>query len=666
MPHPFTPNRLRPAALALLISGAAAAQEADPFVLPPVTVTGTKRAQDPARVDTMLLTQDAESLAARGVRSLDQLDRLFPDLTIRPRSGRTYSNVTLRGQTSADFYSPSVQVLVDGLPQDFAMMGQLLPVQVEQAEVLYGPQGTLYGPGAVGGVLNIVTRKPDNQLRFGHTVSYSNRAADAGLGANLPLIPDTLYGDIAFNWREEDGNYRNPAGGGDFGGTRDFGGQVRLRYAPTGSPWDVMVQAGRTVLNSTEEQFVLGSALSGREALPFDSHYRLRINSYGLVASYTADDFIVSALTGYLDRDLDRVIQGYISPETQSQFSQELRIASRPDAGRRFDYTAGLYYQHVAFERRTPQAFQTSEQTQNAYAAYGELTWHITDRLDLTPGLRVDHIRTKADATGLINFNVSRDDTAVTPKIALGYQVTPDTRLYALYSSGFKPGGFTRTVSAYNASFQFSPADTDNFELGVKSRLWGGRVEIAASGYYAYTHDYQNFAGMQPYQYLQNVGDVESYGFDAKVTAYPLDRLAITATLGLNHARYKDYHDPTGAGQDFSGNRPAYAPPVTAGLDVGYTFRLPGNAGELTPRVGVTYVGRVYFDDANTVSQGGYALVDASVGWAITPSLRADVFGTNLTNKRYATYGFDAGPPIGGVYQLGRGREGGLRLTAEF
>lgn len=674
MPHPCPPRRraLRRSALVLLLAAPAAAQETgaqetgQPFVLEPVTAVSTKRGQDPARVDTMLLTQDAETLTARGIRSLDQLDRMFPDLTIRPRSGRIYSNATMRGQTSADFYSPSVQVLVDGLPQDFAMMGQLLPVQIEQVEALYGPQGTLYGAGAVGGVLNITTRRPDNQLRFGRTASFSNRAADAGLMANLPLVPDVLYGDVSFNWREQDGNYRSPTGSSDFGGTRDFGGQVRLRYAPTGSPWDVMVQAARTVLNSTEEQFVLGSALSGRQALPFDSHYRLRLDAYGLIGSYTADSFVVSALSSYQDRDLDRVIQGYISPETQTQFSQELRIASRPDAGGRFAYTAGLFYQHTDFERRTPQFGQTAQQTQNAYAAFGELTWHITDRLDLTPGLRVDLIRTEAQATGPIRFDVDRDDTALTPKIALGYQLTPETRVYALYSSGFKPGGFTRTVSAYNASFQYGSADTDNFEAGVKSRLWGGRVEVAAAGYYAYTRDYQNFAGSQPFQYLQNVGDVESYGFDAKVTAYPVDRLAITATLGLNHARFRNYRDPTGAGQDLSGNRPAYAPPVTAGLDVGYSFRLPREAGEVTPRIGLTYVGRIYFDDANTVSQGGYTLVDASVGWAITPTLRADIFGTNLTNKRYATYGFDAGPFIGGVYQLGTGREGGLRLTAEF
>ncbi|MGL1446924.1 Plug domain-containing protein, partial [Vibrio parahaemolyticus] len=78
-------------------------------------------------------------------------DRLFPDVNVRARSSRAYSNFTIRGQSSVDFYNPTVQVYVDGLPQDQTTFSQLLPQNLDRVELLYGPQGTLYGRGAVGG-----------------------------------------------------------------------------------------------------------------------------------------------------------------------------------------------------------------------------------------------------------------------------------------------------------------------------------------------------------------------------------------------------------------------------------------------------------------------------------------------------------------------------------
>jgi pesticin/yersiniabactin receptor len=618
------------------------------------------------RVNGTLETVEAEDLVSRNLRSVDSLDRIFPDLTIRPRSGRVYSNVTMRGQTSADFYNPSVQLLVDGLPQDFSLFGQLLPVQVERVEALYGPQGTLYGAGAVGGVLNVVTRRPDDTFRIGGSASYSSRQRDTGVLLNTPVVPGALYADLALNWREQFGNYRPPQGNDDFGGTRDIGVQGRLRYAPVGSPWDIMVTAAHNVVHSTEEQFVLGDdGVRSRRVVPFDSHYRLQTESYGLIASYDLGGAVISALTGYQDRDLDRTIQGFYTPESQRNFSQELRIASTRGALRSLDYVAGLYYQDLDFTRRTPQRLQAADQTIRSYAGYGELTWHVTDRLDLTAGLRADRIETEAQASGFINFSQKRDDTALTPKVALGYQITDGLRAFALYSTGFKPGGFTRTVSASNASFAYGTANTDNVELGLRGQFSDGRYEFSVSGYYSYTEGYQAFAGAQPFQYLQNVGDVRSYGLDARVTARPVPGLRITGALGLNDTRFARYRDPTGQGQDFNGNRPAYAPPVTASAEASYAFDLPGTAGQLVPFVGLTHVGRTWFNEANTVGQGAYTLVDMGLGWVMNRNLRTDLYANNLGDKRYVTYGFNAGP-LGNLYQLGVGREVGVRLTANF
>lgn len=659
------PRRLA-ALLALGLPTAALAEEPAALRLPELVITGGKRDLDPMRLDGTLHSAGPESLTPRGITSLEEVDRVFPGLLIRPRSSIAYGNITLRGQTSADFYNPSVQLLVDGLPQDFALLGQLLPMQLDRVDALYGPQGTLYGAGAVGGVLNVITRRPDDTLRLGGEFGYSNRQRDAGALASGPLIPGTLYGDIALRWRERFGNYHPPAGGNDdYGGTRDLMGQVRLRYAPTGSPWDVMLNAGRSVTHSSEEQFVLGEdGIRSRRAAPFDSHYRLATTSLGLNASYDLGGAVITTLTGWQDRELDRTIFGSHTPETQRSFTQELRLASSPGGGQAIDYVAGLWFQNLEFERRIPG--QVSRQTIRSYAGFGEATWHITDRLDLTGGLRFDIFRTEASANGFIALSDTRDETALSPKIALGYLLTDEIRLYALYSSGFKPGGFTRTVTPLNFAFTYGRARTDNVEAGIRVRLPDGRLEASAAVYYAYTHGYQAFVGTQPIQYLQNVGDVRSAGFDVRLTARPVEGLRIDAGLSLNDAEYVRYRDPTGQGQDFKGNRPAYAPRVTAGLDVSYTLQLPREAGQLVPRFGLTYVGRTYFDESNTVGQGAYTLLDASLSWVVNPNLTATLYGNNLGDRRYATYGFFGGPGIGNAYQLGTGREVGLRVAATF
>ncbi|MCQ4160532.1 TonB-dependent receptor [Roseomonas sp. GC11] len=662
-PH-YLPAMALLACLAAPVNGQAQEPPSSPHLLPPIEVSGGKRTQDLQDVDGTVMVEEAESLAARGITAVDQLDRVFPDTLIRPRSSTAYSNLTMRGQTSSDFYNPSVLVLVDGVPQDFALASQLLPLQLDHVEALYGPQGTLYGAGAVGGVLNIVTRRPEDRWSATLTGGLSNRQRESGVLLNAPLVPGALFGDLALSTRQEVGRYRDANGSDDLGGNRDATGQVRLRYAPAGSPWDVMLSAARAIRNSAEEQYVLGSQLGDRKALPYDSHYRLATTSLGLNASYDLGGATIASITHWQDRDLNRTIQGYYSPEAQKTFGQELRLASSPGHGRALDYVAGLYYQHVDFERRIPG--QVSRQTLQSYALYGETIWHVTDRLDITTGLRFDVIDTEASAHGFVDLRGGRQDAALSPKIALGYRLTDELRAFALYSSGFKSGGFTRTVTPYNFAYDFSHARTDNLEAGLRGRFLGGRFEASASGYYSYTHGYQAFIGTQPIQYLQNVGDVESYGLNLSASAWLTRSLRLAGGLGLNHTEFVSYRDPTGTGADYKGHAPAYAPKITGRLEASYVIDLPGEWGQLLPRAGLSHIGKTFYDEANTVSQGAYTLFDAGLSWQAADKLAVHVYANNLTDQRYTTYGFATGTVLGNAYQLGAGREVGFRVVKGF
>ncbi len=116
-------------------------------------VSSGKRDEDPLNVPAGIDVATPADLTPRNFTNITDLDRVFIDTNIRQRSSRAYANITVRGQSSVDFYNASVGIYIDGLPQDQTTFGELLPLGLDHVELLYGPQGTLYGRNSVGGVL---------------------------------------------------------------------------------------------------------------------------------------------------------------------------------------------------------------------------------------------------------------------------------------------------------------------------------------------------------------------------------------------------------------------------------------------------------------------------------------------------------------------------------
>lgn len=664
MRHSLSGVSLLALAVSLSPTSVLAEDTATASTLEPIIITATKRSEDYFLLPSTADIANADALLSRGIDTVADLDRIFPDVNIRSRSSRAYANFTIRGQASLDFYNPSTQVYVDGLPQDSFNLTRALPGGVENVELLYGPQGSLYGRGAIGGVINIVTRKPDNEARFGFDANLTNEGAGGTFHASTPLIKDVLYGDVNLSLLDTKDMYTTTTGA-DVGGTRDVNGQVRLRYAPTDSPWDVTISGGRGQVSSTEEYFVLESMLEDRIAFDAPSEYDLDTWNFGINAAYDLGFATVTALTGYQKSDLDRTVFGTYTPEKQWTLSQELRIASNPDQGSPVDYVAGLYYQHLDFTRAVPVASQTSRQKIDSYALFGDVTWHATDRLDVSPGLRLDYERASAEAVGGVNFSDDNAFTALSPKLGVSYGLTDEWRVYGLLSTGFKAGGFTRNVTSANNAFTYDPQHTYNGEVGLKYRDEAGLMEVQLSAYYNVTKDYQMFVDVQPWQYLQNVGEVTAKGIDLKVRAKPTEELGITAGLAYNHTRFTDYDNPVAPGTDFTGNTVPYAPEFTANLLFDYRFELESGRGALVPYAGLTYVSEHYFDETNTIGQKGYALVDLGVKWELDDKVTAEAFVTNVFDKTYTTYGFQY-PGLGNLYQLGQGRTIGGRINMTF
>lgn len=284
----------------------------------------------------------------------------------------------------------------------------------------------------------------------------------------------------------------------------------------------------------------------------------------------------------------------------QSQWSQELRLAST--GTNTIDYVAGLYYfwqiirgfGATAYGSAAPNWFlpttpaaisnaalngftapSTSDPQTHSYAAFAQGTWHATDRLSLTGGLRFTHEdkdgRYTQDQTGadlstlppaqaaaaqairnafnpVLDFSASRHDNSLAGTANISYKVRPDLLVYATYSRGNKSGGLNLTGIPAGVPTTVKPERTDNFEIGLKSQFFDRKVTANLAGYWTIVHDYQtsisteNSAGVF-IQYIANIPKARSRGFEADLSWSPTDLISFSASTAYTDARYIRYPD---------------------------------------------------------------------------------------------------------------------------
>lgn len=645
------------AAAALMLwalPGAAQVGASEPLRLDSISVTANKRPQRLAEVDGAVAVRTAEDLEQAHVSKVEDLERVFPGLLIRSRGNSAYANVTVRGISSPDYYNPAVQVYVDGVAQDQAYFTQEM-VDVERVELLRGPQGTLYGRGAHGGVLNIVTRKPDdrNMATLSGTISSQDRTVQAIAG--LALVPGMLYGDVALQLGDRLGSIDDSGGPGSMMGSNiddgtSWAGRARLRYAPVGGPLDVMATIQRERLRSHEEFYVREANLKDRivntatdGGLPLLDRV---VNSFGLTASYDFGGAVLTSVTSLQKRTMTRDIFGNATPEDQRSLSEELRLTwggAGPLSG-----VVGGFFQDTDFTRRDPGYPGYMGPSVNAvgsrsYAAFGEVTYKITPTVDVTGGLRWSReessINYQRGMPGGYGFSANASFGNISPKLALGWQVTPDHRLYALASQGFKPGGFNHTVSSPADGVAYKSETSTNIEAGWRGVLVPGILEGGTAVYWIHANDKQIYVGPVGMQVLRNAGKAQSKGIELDVQATPVDGLTVDAGVTIGRSEFTDSRDPQ-TGASYDGKRVPYAPDTTLRLSARYVIPQTGIPGELSLRGGGRYYSRTYFDEANSLQQAGYMLFDASVDLALDNGMSLSVFGDNLTDRTYRTSSF--------------------------
>jgi iron complex outermembrane receptor protein len=354
------------------------------------------------------------------------------------------------------------------------------------------------------------------------------------------------------------------------------------------------------------------------------------------------------------------------------QFSQEFQITGGRN---RFTWATGAFVYDATDTNqgwvRGPAylAITTNhydEQDTDNWAVFAHGTFAITDRIGLNMGVRYTDdekyatiFRQNATTLEVLipNTPVVVEGDEVSPKFGIDWQVTEDALLYFQYSTGFRGGGFgPRPANSLQvASFDFEYLD--NYEIGLKSDWFGGRLRLNAA---LFTMDYTD--QQQPAQRCApcvgetdpntglpsatnvawfraiNTGASSMDGFEVEIQAEPIDNLQLQASIGhLDYFR-DDPGETNFCQYDQFGRKcqALRAPDWTYGIGVSYSFPLGG--GTLTPRLDWTYQDDIHFsvDDPINGLQKAYDVVNARVTWESSNSeWEIGLFGTNLTDEVY-------------------------------
>ena len=713
------------ASVAVLGPMSARAQEPGQRSLEEVIVTAQKRAERLQDVPITIAAFSAAVLEQSVVDSPQDLQAIVPGFIAQQRVGSAAPYI--RGVGSVDPSASSESIIstyIDGVYIPFMGAGTFSFNNIERIEVLKGPQGTLFGRNSVGGLINVITRNPSQELGGKVEFGYGNYGTISGKTYITGGLSDSVAADLAVAYsRQGDGWGRNIDTGAAIGFAENLGvrnkwhldlGRTRATvaldynrneddFSTTFSPY--FIEESLTVpfapISTRGADFYdragLGSNFSRVEQGGASLHLEHELPSVNVlsVTSYRRtrqdaafdQDMVAATLV-----NLEQIVKSH-------DFSQELQVASRGEDGP--SWIVGLYYlNHDAFadplDLTLPIGVQqfNGGQTTDSLAGYAQLATEVLADTNLTVGLRYTHDRQSYSV-------VPQHPIAVAPpprisgaetfpettwRLALDHRFAQNVLGYVSYNRGFKSGQWNVTIATPATT---DPEVLDAYELGVKSDLFGQTLRVNAAAFY---YDYKNM------QYNRIVGGtvlianaadsaIQGLDIDLQLAATPNLELSLGAVYLSKH-EYTSFPDgqffapnpryplgpPCGApffgvtplcqaSGNLTGNTVIQSPDISLNGSINYETALP--IGELQFNVTGNYVSKVYRTVNGSVAEPGHELVNARVSLALSGMpLTVTAWVKNLTAQEYHAFG--AALAFGFVGGPAAPRTYGLTLGYEF
>ena len=683
-----------------------------------IIVTAQKREQAAIDVPASVTALSAEQLTRAGLDRLADYAAEVPGMTVTTLT-RGYTSVVIRGiSTGISQATPSTAFYIDEAPigaiNAYAVGSTLTPdldpSDLRRIEVLKGPQGTLYGAGAVGGLVRYVTEPADTQKASGEVSVGGNSVSDGGNGwnaraaINVPIADNSMGLRASAFTRTEAGFIDNAATGEqDQNEARTHGGRLAWDWKFADSwkltLWGLTQRFAADGIGSEDVDGATLKPLYGdltrknyvpeTQNVEFDVYnatVRGMVGAFDIVSATTYQEissqqnvdqtplygFLVGAALGVpnLGAETHQLVD-------TRRWSEELRAHSTAFDDR-FDYEGGFYWTKQNSSNRIPSidTFLTPSATPfplplpvakasivseyEEYSFFANGTYAFTPKFDLQAGVRFAHDDQQyaQDYSGLIvgptpvifDKDISHDKT--TYLVSARYKPDDDQVLYGRIATGYRPGGpnaVPPSSAVPGVPQDFAPDTLTSYEIGYKANLDDGRFSLETA---IFTTDWNNIqiqTSAGGFNFFVNGGSATSSGGEITLLFFPTQGLTLRATSAYTNTKLSE-DAPAAGGRD--GDRMPFVPEWTGSL--GADYRFPLGAWQAFIGGSLNFIGdrESNFSQKHPVTVPSYTTFNLNGGLDFE-NWRLTIYGKNLNDSRGINFVNAQGVAIPGLNPLG-------------
>nr|WP_319393676.1 TonB-dependent receptor [uncultured Desulfobacter sp.] len=647
-----------------------------------ITVTAQKREGNIQEVPVSISAFSDYSLNDSGIDELEDIVRFSPNVHIKDKS------IIIRGVSQfMGAKSSAVGFYMDGVSLPFEGQFSSELFDVERVEVLKGPQGTLYGKNSESGVINIISKQPENEFSSKLSAEYgwydtefgSSPAGHIGGYMNVPVVKDKFFLRFSGKLKDDEGYFKNVYNGDDEAGSEEnYNGRVNLTWRPADC-WDIsfIVDAMSQDYSYGHFRYISGELNEGRGQISYDGPYSGEKNGNGqtLRIKYEGDGYDLISITGRRDADDETDFDFDMTSipawameshfhDDNTNYSQEIRLSS----ARRntpFQWITGLYAfdeTMTSYQNKIrPSGFSTWDTDVDSfgYAVFGQGTYTFFGKLHLTGGLRYDytdfegeqHLKT---SSGESVYGKDFDNGEILPKVSVSYDFSDSSMGYVSVARGYLTGGYNCKWATNADNLTYDAEYTWNYEAGMKSSWFDNRLVANLSVFYIDIKDKQvlewdTTSTTASVKQIRNAANAYSTGLEFDLQARPAQGIDIFAGVGYTKARIDDWlaweYDKTTGGAYQYDYKDKYLPNVPEfTYNLGVQYRHCSGAFVRADWLGT---GSLYSDAKNSAKEEAYQLVNLRLGFE---SEKYDVYVwcKNLLDEdyfhvRYASAGSDQG-----------------------
>jgi iron complex outermembrane receptor protein len=679
------------------------------YQLDEVTVSANKIEEKIQDVPQSVSVLSENTLQEREIKTVEGIIQEIPNMSFSPLY---FQSVNFRGINQSMFTSNNpVTIYINGVPQSNSYAYQASLANVDHVEVLRGPQGSLYGKDSIGGIINIITKSPQNE--WGGTIGAeygTDHYTYTTMSVGGAVVDDVFFINVNGDYASDDGYITNLYDGEKgIDETRNHNIGVNMTWKPIErlsvqlSLSDYYNRAGAMDIVGVPSGANINSySRSDTKFQDWDVHNKIttKSNSQALNLKYALDTMDFTSTTTHKKVeangifDLNTAYNGLssFSETTHKTSTQEFKLSSANTEG--FRWVGGVYYEHedVDYPKYGGQYDYSgygmgylsnndaSKQEADTYAAFGQIIVPFASHFEWTLGGRVQRIEKKIDSDytstsidlmpGVVlhshHYDATSLWTAFLPKTALLYKINDDLSVYTSVSTGYLPGGFNNyAFSGGKETNKFEPQKSTNYEIGIKGDTLDGKLFLGANVFYMDIKDIHVYSYSNYVMTATNADKAHSQGIEFEALYKPIPSIEMNGAVGFIQTEYDSYKIYNASGHliQAEGSTIERTPAYTAKVGIGYI-----DPSGFYGRVDVRAQGKTYYDPENTIKADAYVVGDVKAGYRMKSGLDVYAYVQNITDEDYIINALaqTIQPSYDTLVMFGEGRRVGVGFKYTF